>query len=61
MIDASRSPRPLWKRALTMLVVGALIVVLAWMIWVKELRHPAPHVKALDATAGSLTARIRTN
>lgn len=44
MIDASRSPRPLWRRALTLFIVTALVAVFAWAIWVKELHHPAPHI-----------------
>ena len=47
MIDASRSPRPLWKRILTAVFLLAAIVVAAWLIWVKELHHHDVHVHAL--------------
>ena len=48
MIDSTRSPRPLWRRALTMLFVGVTIGILAWAIWVKELHHPSPHIRAFS-------------
>lgn len=48
MIDASRSPRPLWKRILTGVFLLAAIVVAAWLIWVKELHHHDVHVHALS-------------
>ena len=41
MIDASRSPRAAWKRAVTLLTVLALILALAWVIWVRELHNHA--------------------
>lgn len=54
MIDATRSPRPLWKRVLTLLLVTALVVASAWVIWVKELHHPDVHVPAyLHSVAAS--------
>lgn len=39
-----------------MLAVAAAIAVLAWAIWVKELHHPAPHIRSISAlvSAGSL-------
>lgn len=46
MIDASRSPRPLWRRVLTLLVVVAMAATATWIIWVKELHHPEVHVPA---------------
>lgn len=46
MIDASRSPRSLWRRMLTLLVVVALAAGAIWIIWVKELHHPDVHVPA---------------
>lgn len=55
MIDASRSPRPVWRRLLTTVTVAVLIAVLAWAIWVKELHHPgikvrgSAHLPALSA------------
>lgn len=56
MIDASRSPRPLWKRVLTGILLVALIVAAAWLIWVKELHHRDVHVPAyLHLVAASLT------
>lgn len=47
MIDATRSPRSFWQKLLTGLVVAALIIVFAWLIWVKELHHTDVHVHAL--------------
>jgi len=44
MIDASRSPRPAWKRVGTLLTVLAFILVLTWVIWVKELHHSKLHM-----------------
>lgn len=40
MIDATRSPRSLWRRLFTVVVVAVLIGAFAWAIWVKELHHP---------------------
>jgi hypothetical protein len=39
VIDATRSPRPVWKRYLTIVLLMALIAALAWTIWVEELHH----------------------
>ena len=39
MIDASRSPRPRWKRLVTLLLLFVFIALAAWLIWVKELHH----------------------
>lgn len=47
MIDATRSPRSLWRRLLTVVVVAALIAAFAWAIWVKELHHPGIKVHVL--------------
>ena len=44
MIDASRSPRPLWKRVLTLLTLVALVAAASWLIWVKELHHQDVHL-----------------
>ena len=58
MIDATRSPRPLWRRFLTLVVVAALIGFLAWAIWVKELHHPGIKVHAVLRSPSS-SAQIR--
>lgn len=47
-VDASRAPRPLWKRASILLMVAVLIAALAWVIWVKELHHTTPHLQVLS-------------
>lgn len=49
MIDASRSPRPLWKRFLVGAAVIGSTVAAGWVIWVKELHHHSIHVHALSA------------
>lgn len=41
MIDASKSPMPLWKRWTTMALLAVLIVVAGYVLWTKELHHPA--------------------
>lgn len=57
MIDASRSPRLLWVRVATVLLLAALIVLAAWTIWVKELHHPLPgHHPVKHAAAAVLVA-----
>lgn len=58
MIDASRSPRPLWRRVLTLVLVAALTGFFAWAIWVKELHHPGIKVHAVLRNP-SPTAHIR--
>lgn len=56
MIDASRSPRPLWKRVLTLLTLIALVAAASWLIWVKELHHQDVHLPAYaSAVATSVT------
>ena len=59
MIDASRSPRPLWKRIATLVFLVASIALAVWLIWVKELHHHDVHVHALSpiAVTSVLTAR----
>jgi len=47
-VDATRTPRPLWRRAATTLTVALLIVVFSWVIWVKELHHTQPHVRVFS-------------
>lgn len=37
----------MWKRAITVLLVAALIAALTWVIWVKELHHATPHLQIL--------------
>jgi uncharacterized membrane protein len=60
VIDATRSPRPLWRRLMTFVVVALLIVVFAWAIWVRELHHPGIKVHAL-AHLPALTGLIPTS
>jgi hypothetical protein len=47
MIDSSRSPRPLWNRILTGVLLAVAIVLAVWIVWVKELHHKDIHVHAL--------------
>lgn len=49
MIDASRSPRSVWRRVTTVFLVAAMIVFLAWAIWVKELHHRSPQIRTVSA------------
>lgn len=51
MIDATRSPRPLWKRVATLLTLVVCIAVAAWVIWVKELHHKDIHVRTVSPPA----------
>lgn len=59
MIDASRSPRPLWRRVLTLLVVVGLAAAAVWVIWVKELHHPDVHVPAYLHSVAASSAYTR--
>ena len=64
MIDASRSPKPLWKRLMTAVVLVAAILLAAWTIWVKELHHNDVHVHALTQAvilvSSGMTASVVT-
>ncbi|MHB1533826.1 MAG: hypothetical protein ACYC1D_04280 [Acidimicrobiales bacterium] len=42
MIDATRSPRPLWKRLAIYAVLAVLVIVLGTFIWTKDLHHSSP-------------------
>jgi hypothetical protein len=54
MIDATRSPRPAWRRSVNFLLVGAMIAAVGNFIWSKELHHhhPKPAHTARAAAAG---------
>lgn len=39
-VDASLSPRSIWRRTFNFLLLVVLIVGFSWFIWVKELHHP---------------------
>jgi hypothetical protein len=39
MIDATKSPTPAWRKYLIFVVLGVLIVIAAYFVWVKELHH----------------------
>ncbi|HVA74516.1 MAG TPA: hypothetical protein VNF71_08120 [Acidimicrobiales bacterium] len=54
MIDASRSPRPLWKRVTALLVLASVIVAAAWVIWVKELHHSDVHLRVYQPVGTSI-------
>ncbi len=58
MIDASASPIPAWKRYGTIVLVAALIVVVGFFVWNKELHHtssapppPAPAAHSISTTS----------
>ncbi len=55
MIDASRSPRPAWKRFTTMAVLAGLILVALVMVWKKELHHSGPGGAASTPPAATST------
>lgn len=40
VVDASRSPRSIWRRMFNLLLLAVVIVGLTVFIWVKELHHP---------------------
>lgn len=54
MIDATRSPRPLWMRLAILLALVTCIAVAAWVIWVKELHHKDIHVRTVTPAPISL-------
>jgi hypothetical protein len=37
MIDATKSPTPAWRKYLTVLVLGVLLVIAGYFLWTKEL------------------------
>lgn len=55
MIDASRSPNPLWKRMCFVVVLVTAIVVAAWFIWVKELHHTGIQIRVLAPPAAAVS------
>ena len=65
MIDSSRTPRPLWNRVLTAILLILAIATLAWVVWVKELHHRNIHIHAFvppatAATGGYVSDGTRT-
>lgn len=56
MIDATRSPRPAWKRVATAVALIVAIVLAVWIIWIKELHHQSIHLRVL---APAITAPAR--
>lgn len=59
MIDASRSPRPLWQRIGTVVVLAALIAVAAFVIWKKELKSPATAKRSPSVTVARPSAKVQ--
>ena len=55
MIDATRSPRPLWKRIAIFVGLIVCIALAAWFIWVKELHHKDIHVRTVTPAPITLT------
>jgi len=51
MIDASRSPRPAWKRYGTIVLLAALIAVAVLVVWTKELHHGSASTASAGAPA----------
>lgn len=65
MIDASKSPMPLWKRLATVLLLAVLIVAAGYVLWTKELHHSAgesssPTIPAAVAPAPARAASTTT-
>jgi hypothetical protein len=42
MIDSSKSPMPVWRRYANVLMLTVLLVVMGYVVWVKELHHSSP-------------------
>jgi hypothetical protein len=65
MIDASRSPQPAWRRYITFVALGAVLVLAAIFIMTKELHHHSsgsaqvnpPSASAPANPAGSSVAK----
>jgi hypothetical protein len=53
MIDATKSPLPAWKRYGLIILVAALVVVAAGMIWTKELHHSIPGISKSKPAASA--------
>lgn len=51
MIDSSKTPIPLWRKYGTLVALTVLVLVAAYVVWVKELHHAAPSVPAPSAVS----------
>jgi hypothetical protein len=61
MIDATKSPSPVWKRYGLILVIAVLVIVAAGAIWTKELHHSIPGIsKSKPAASAPATAAQST-
>jgi hypothetical protein len=57
MIDASLSPRPAWRRYVTLIVLLVLVAAAAYVIWTKELHHSAATNSAPKARPAAASAK----
>lgn len=51
MIDSSKTPMPLWRRYATLAALTLLVLVAAYVVWVKELHHSTPSVPTPSAVS----------
>jgi hypothetical protein len=56
MIDSSKSPMPVWRRYTNVLLLTVLLVVMGYVVWVKELHHSSPGSSTPSAPAAAAPA-----
>lgn len=55
MIDSSKSPMPVWRRYGTAILLSVLLVVVGYVVYVKELHHSAPSLSSPAASSPAKT------
>jgi hypothetical protein len=50
MIDSTKSPAPVWRKYLTIVVLSALIVVAVYLVWTKELHKSSSNPTSTPTT-----------
>lgn len=56
MIDATKGPVPAWKKYGTIALLAVLVVAMAYVLWVKELKHHSP--VASNSAPPAATAKV---